>query len=220
MTSQIIKESITLKHTSDITSDEVLLWGKRVEVQRPKTTVLGNLKECTKFNPVKGNVKEKLKYDNKKKQADAMLREHNTKCKYCRLIHQPWQSPAYCKICNGCGKTKHIMNIYRLTKKDRTTGRPTHIQYTKNKAVYKIQRNRYTHDTWSETHEEDIPSLDSVTMKSFSINRPRSVICTKLEKSSKHAKCHTVYKVDTGSDVNLLSIDVFRNCSQISPLNS
>ena len=68
----------------------------------------------------------------------------------------------------------------------------------------------YVQNEWVEMPEEDTKSLDSVTIKSFSIHSMSSVIKTKLEMSSKQMICKITYKVDMAKNGKLLPVDLLR----------
>ena len=53
-------------------------------------------------------------------------------------------------------------------------------------------------------------NMDSVSIKSFSINILKYVILRKLETSGRHVRCQRAYKIDTGSNGSFLWVDVFR----------
>ena len=59
---------------------------------------------------------------------------------------------------------------------------------SRNRAVNEVQ-GKYSDDGWSYSLEDDTRSMDVVTIKPFDINSVRSVILTKLETCSKHARC-------------------------------
>ena len=93
-----------------------------------------------------------------------------------------------------CSKNNHFRCVCILTRTNRQGDRQisTDTRVHENKTMDKIQKT-YTDEASSESQEEDIRSMDSVTVKSFSINSLRYVILTKLETSSRHARCQIKY---------------------------
>ena len=57
-----------------------------------------------------------------------------------------------------------------------------------NKAVNDIQKERFMDNKWSDL-QEDVRSIDSVIVKSFSINSLKCIIVMTLETNSKHTRC-------------------------------
>ena len=113
----------------------------------------------------------------------------------------------YGKTCSGCGKTNHLKGVCISTR----GVRHTYTDKSTPKQGSEWNLGRHIH-RWSMIRalEKGMRIIDSVTIKSFSINSLRSVALTKSEISSKHTKCQIAYKVDTGNDSNLIPVDLLR----------
>ena len=61
MISEILRVVLTLEDIEDATSERVLIWVQRVEVQRAQMVVLNNIKEAKKFKYVRHS---REKHDN------------------------------------------------------------------------------------------------------------------------------------------------------------
>ena len=54
MLGEIIREFTTKNNDEQVASEGVLIWMKRIEVQRPQATVLNTITESHQFDKVKG----------------------------------------------------------------------------------------------------------------------------------------------------------------------
>ena len=54
MMTKVIRELTAMKTTSEITSEQVLCWAKRIEAQRVQKAMLETKKESKDFDTVKG----------------------------------------------------------------------------------------------------------------------------------------------------------------------
>ena len=66
MTTEIRKELTSIENTTEVTSEQALLWNKRVEVQRSEIMMLESLKENTDFDALSRNFRGQLKNDKNK----------------------------------------------------------------------------------------------------------------------------------------------------------
>ena len=90
ITSEILNEVSTLENIEYATSERVLLWAQREEVQRVQKVALNNIKEAKEFDSVRPNTpKHDNETHNKLKEVD--------NCKYCWTGYLPRQCPAYSK---------------------------------------------------------------------------------------------------------------------------
>ena len=53
ITAEIIKEMMVLKDTSEVSSEQVLAWAKRVEAQRSQNAVLENTRDVKEFDLIR-----------------------------------------------------------------------------------------------------------------------------------------------------------------------
>ena len=115
--SKIIKELTTKRNNEQTTSEDVLVWAKRVEAQRVQAAILNDITETCQFDKVK------ITQQTKDGQDRIMHKTVNRKpCRYCSGIHVPQQCPAFVKMCGGCRKTGHYK---RYAEAERST------QYTR-----------------------------------------------------------------------------------------
>ena len=111
MSGKIIKELTTKSNDKQTTSEGVLVWEKRVEVQRVQAAILNNIMETCHFDKVK------IAQQTKDRQDKLMHKTVNRKpCRYCSGIHVHQQCPAFGKTCARCGKTGHYKKVCRSRK--------------------------------------------------------------------------------------------------------
>ena len=94
MLGEIIRELTKVKIGSVITSEDVLAWAKRVEVQRAQAVVMNSLteaKECDKIKIAKNTCKDNLRSSTQKRMPMQKM------CRYCGRSHPPRQCLAYGK---------------------------------------------------------------------------------------------------------------------------
>ena len=108
MLDEVIRELTTKNVNQQMTSEDMLIWTKRVEVQRVQAAILSDITESWKFNKVKVT----------KKQAMHPASPHQP-CRYCGSSHAPRQCLAYGKTCAGCRKVGHFKKVC-LSRKDHT----------------------------------------------------------------------------------------------------
>ena len=109
MLEEIIKEMTTAKNDDHITSEGVLAWAKRVEVQRAQAAALSTIIESRQFDKIK--VKES-------RTKIPMHQSSTTQqpCRYCGGTHPPRQCPAYSKMCIECNKIGHFLRVCQSRK--------------------------------------------------------------------------------------------------------
>ena len=56
MITEIIKELVSTKNNIEVTSEQVLMWVRRVELQGSQTAILENLKENSNFVAISRNI--------------------------------------------------------------------------------------------------------------------------------------------------------------------
>ena len=91
MLAEIIREVTKAEESTAITSEEVLIWHKRVEAQRAQSTIINSLSKRKEFGKDKDN----------KRGTETKLRKLQTpakqSCSCCGFSHPPRQCPAYGK---------------------------------------------------------------------------------------------------------------------------
>ena len=107
MLDKIIKELTATDSHDEITSEGVLAWAKRVEVQRAQATVLNTITESQQLDKVK--ISRKTKEDNTRCHTGPTVQQ--CPCMYYGGLHVPRQYPAYGEMCAGCSKTIHFKKV-------------------------------------------------------------------------------------------------------------
>ena len=104
MLEEVIRELTVKSNDEQTTSEGILAWAKRVEVQ---VTILNDITELCQFNKIKMAQKSK---DSQMRQTTSMTGQQHP-CRYCGGIHVPQQCQAYGKMCAGCGKMGHFRKV-------------------------------------------------------------------------------------------------------------
>ena len=99
-----MKELTAANEDEQITSEGVLAWAKRIEVQKAQAAVLSTITESKQFDKVK--IKKKAKEDNTRCPPGPTAQQ--PPCRYCGGLNAPRQCLAYSKTCMGCGKSGHF----------------------------------------------------------------------------------------------------------------
>ena len=151
----VMNKLTTMKHTSIVTSEQLVAWARQGEGWWPQTAVFDSLKETKGFDAIKsGIVEQKLKQTSK---AQEQTKKH---CGYYGFGHPHWQCTAYWKKCGICGNTKHFKVVHRSSKDRMDT-------------IHKIEQ---------EATSEKL--IDKVHIDSIRSNSKWSVIVAKLQMSS------------------------------------
>ena len=108
MLEDIIKELTATNEDEQITSEDMLAWAKRVEVQRAQATVLSTIIDLRQFN--KMNIVKKAKEDNTR--CPPGPTKQQCPCRNCGGLHVLRQCLACGKMCTGCGKTGHFKKVW------------------------------------------------------------------------------------------------------------
>ena len=106
MLGKIIKELIASNSDDEITSEDMLAWVNRVEVERAQATVLNTITELQQF--------DKFKIAKKDKRGQHIypgITAQWCPCRYCGRLHVLRQCPACSKMCMGCSKTGHFKKV-------------------------------------------------------------------------------------------------------------
>ena len=109
MLDKVIRELTTKNNNDQTTSKDVLVWAKRIEVQRAQAAILSDISQSQKFDKVKMVQKPKTRQDIE----TTCQAYHKWPCKYCGGSYAPRQCPAYGKTCTGCGKMGHFKKVCR-----------------------------------------------------------------------------------------------------------
>ena len=102
-------------------------------------------------------------------------------CRYCRSSHPCQRCPAYGKRCGECAKMNHISAVYRSSRQ----------------IVHKVE-------------EFGDSQIDMVNTDIIHSNAKSSGIIVKLKTSIFHNSINISYKIDTGSNSNMLPFCIFK----------
>ena len=104
MLDEVIRELIT-KHSNDqTTSEDGLIWAKRVEAQWTQAVILSDITDYQRFNQVK------VARHQAGQRAMHRAPLHQP-CRYYGSVHALRQCPAYGKTCTSCGKLGHFKKV-------------------------------------------------------------------------------------------------------------
>ena len=182
MLGEIIKEPTIKSNDEQTTSEGVLVWVKRVEAHGAQAVILNDITETCQFDKVK------IAPQSKNGQDRIMHKTTNRKpYRYCSGIHVPQQCPAYGKMCARCRKMGHYKKVCRSRKE-------------------------------CEVHEIDVEvaqefqdeQIEIVSIDSVCSNRNQSVITPYLDTFADKNKVEIPYKIDTGSEGNIMPLYIFK----------
>ena len=100
-------------------------------------------------------------------------------------MHAPRQCPAYGKICTGCGKLGHFRKVC-WSRKDYTV-----------------------HEMEVEVSQEN-NEIEEVSINLVHLNNKQSLITADLETQISENTVKIPYKIDTGSEDNLMPLYIFK----------
>ena len=109
-------------------------------------------------------------------------------CSYCGSCHPPRQCLVYEKKCVQCGMT----NLFREGCRSK-----------RGKAVHHVE------DQEQNLNQEEV-KIDMVNVNSISFNSKCSIITANSKTSSNQARTTVLYKVDTGSEGNLMPLHIYK----------
>ena len=109
----------------------------------------------------------------------------------------PRQCPAYGKMCTGCGKMGHFKKVCRH-RRDRT--------------VHEVEV-----ETMPDLQEEEI---ETVSKNSIYLNRNPLLITAHLKMQVSKTTIEVPYKIDTGSEGNLMPLYIFKKLFKNMPESS
>ena len=186
MLEEIIKELTATNDDVQNTSEGILAWAKRVEVQRAWATVLSTITKLRQFNKVK--IIKKAKEDNTRYPSGPTAQQ--CPCRYCGRLHVLRQCLAYGKTCMGCGKTRHF------------------------KKVCQSRRDRALNE-WEikELQEGNEGEIETVSIDSVHLNKNQSLLMAELEMQLGRNTI-SPYKIDIGSEGNIMPVFIFKKTAQ------
>ena len=182
MFEEIIKELTVTSNDNHIISGGVLAWAKGVEAQRAQAAMLDTLTESRQFNKVK--IAKRPKEDNTRVLVIWMSQQQP--CQYCCGVHVLRQCLAYRKTCVGCGKTRHF------------------------KKVCHSRRERAVNEIEFEMSQDSEGEIEMVIIDSAHLNKNLSLFTAELEMHSGPNKIVIPYKIDTGSEGNIMLWHIFK----------
>ena len=109
-------------------------------------------------------------------------------CRYCGGTHQPRQCPAYGKVCKESSKTEHFQKVCH-SRKSRVI----------NEMEQEVSQEYTEHD------------LEMVSINSVCFTKNYSMLTTKLEMYIGNKNMVIQYKIDIGSDGNIMPWYIFKN---------
>ena len=115
-------------------------------------------------------------------------------CRYCGGSHVPRQCPAYGKTCTGCGKSGHFKKVCR-SRRDCT--------------IHEVEL-----EMAQEPQKEEI---ETVSINSIYLNKKCLLITARLEMQVGENTIEVPYKIDTGSEGNLMPLYIFKRLFKNMP---
>ena len=161
---------------------------KRIEVQKAQAAILNDIAKLHQLDKI--NMASKTKGGQARQAPNATL--NRWPCKYCGGIQVPQQCPVYGKMCARCRKTDHYKKVCR-SKRDH--------------AVHELQVKMV-----QDSQDEEI---DTISINSIYLNKNQSLITVHLEMQVGKNTVEILYKIDTGSEGNIMPLYIFKKCSKI-----
>ena len=188
MLDEVIRELTAKDKNEQTTSEDVLVWAKRFEVQWTQAAILNGINKSQKFDKVKMAQRPKTKWDVETTHPVY----HKLPCKYCGWSQAPRQCPTYGKTCAGCGKMGHFKKVCRSS------------------------RDSTVHDVEIEMAQEpQEEGIETVSINSIYLNKNQLLITAHLEMQVGKTTIEVPYKIDTSSEGNLMSLYIYlKRCSK------
>ena len=158
----------------------MLTRAKGVEAQRAQTVVINILHEAKSFDAI---IQKDVRHTDKKPTTNTFTTQG--RCKYCGQPHKLRWCQAYGKRCDKCDKLNHFKDVSRSARSS---------------AVNTIEK---------EAVNEKEPGIKMVNINSVNFNSNHSAIIANLKTSSNKVTLMMPYKVDVGSDGNLIPFIIF-----------
>ena len=166
-----------------MTSEGILTWAKRVEVQQAQAAIVSDITESQKFNKLKLAQKPKTKWDMKTTHPTY----HKWPCRYCGGNHVPRKCLACGKMCMRCGKMGHFKKVCRSMRDHMAHGVEMEM---------------------AQAPQEEV--RETVSNNSVYLNRNQLLITVQLEKQVGKTILEAPYKIDTGNEDNLMPLYIFK----------
>ena len=179
-----ISELTKAEENANVKSEQVFAWVKRAEAQRAQSAVINSLSEMKEFDKLQKVWDKQNQNERKLHTPVKMPAKENRKC--CGYIHQPRQCPAYGKRCMKCNKMNHFWEVCRTA------------------------RGRVAHNIEQEPNQVEESHTDMVNINSIDFNSKYSVITANLKASPNKVVITVPYKVDTGSDGNIMPWHIYK----------
>ena len=104
MLDKIIRELTSKTISQWTTSEDVLAWVEKSQMQRVQASILSDITETKTFDKLKKEPESKNTWVR-----EANVATHQRQpCRYCGGSHAPRQCPEYGKMSATCGKTGHL----------------------------------------------------------------------------------------------------------------
>ena len=146
---EIIRGLSKAEKSTAVTSEQVLVWAKRVDAQRAQSTIitcLSKTKEFDKVKAIKGGQRHNLSNQTHVK---TPVKQSGS---YCGSSHPPRQYLACRKKCTECGKMRHFREVCR-------SGR--------NRTIHGLKQEPYQHHE----EEEHIDMVNKILLFSIANSR-------------------------------------------------
>ena len=182
MIDEIIRELTSRTGNVQVTSNNVLVWPKRVKAQRGQASVLNDITETRAFDKVKKETEPKYTQG---REAQGATHQRQP-CRYCGEATHQDNAQFMEKMCAACDKTGHFRKVCRSKS---------------NHAVHEVEI-----DMESEPQGEGIKI---VSINSLYINRKQSSIMAKLEMQAGKTALEILYKIDTNNEGNIMPLYIF-----------
>ena len=185
MLGEIIQELTKIHENEEITSENVLSWAKRVEVQRAQSAIMNSLTDIKEFNKLK--VVKNMHKDSPRRPTQTKILAKQM-CKYCGNSHPQRQCLACEKRCTECSTIGHF------------------------RVVFRSRRARVMNEVEQEAAQGSAKenNIDSVHINPIHFNKNHSLITVNLKTSTGPNNVMVPYKVDTGSDGNIMPFHIYK----------
>ena len=109
MLDEVIRELTTKSSSDQMTSEDMLIWAKRVEAQRTQAAIVSDITDSQRFDQVKVVKQHTM-------QRVTHRASPHQPCRYCGSVHALRQCLAYGKTCAGCGKLGYFKKLCQSRK--------------------------------------------------------------------------------------------------------